>query len=127
MHHDKEAVILCRYLTGEDPVQTVIAEYNHAVQQSAISLTATQQNTWSRCLHHPTLLPYVDAAWSWNNPIHPLRHRIFIMLSTLEAHRKYQHYFLPVARTSSYKLIIALRLTRSAFRLLAGKVLLCFL
>ncbi len=127
MQPEREATVLCRYLTGEIPGRNIIERYNTAVAQFASPLTATQQKTWARCMNNPGLLPLADAAWSWNNPLHPLRHRIYIMLSTIEVHRSYQSYFLPASRNSIYIFFIALRLLRSGLRLIAGKVLLWFL
>jgi hypothetical protein len=127
MHPEKEAIILCRYLTGDDPVDTIIESYAEAIGQYATPLNAAQYKTWSRCIKNPVLLPFADAAWAWTDRLHPLRHRIYIMLSILEAHRKYQHHFLPVERNNIYNLLIALHLLRSGFRLVTGKVLLWFL
>ena len=127
MHSEEEAVILCRYLTGTNPVKKVIERYSETVRQEAVSLTPAQQKKWLRCLRHPFLLPYADAAWAWPDPLHPLRHRIYIMLAILEAHRNYQPYFLPAERSYSYRFFIVLRLVRSAFRLAAGKILLWLL
>ena len=127
MQPEGEAITLCRYLTGKIPDRNIIEEYNTAVAQFGIPLTSEQQKTWTRCIQHPRLLALADAAWSWNNPLHPLRHRIYIMLSTLEMYRSYQRYFLPVSRNKTYIVFIGLRLLRSGFRLIAGKVLLWFL
>lgn len=127
MRPEEEAIILCRYLTGEDPVNKVIENYAAAVHQAATPLSTIQQKTWTRCMQHPHLLPFADAVWAWSDRLHPMRHRIYIMLSTLESHRHYQRHFLPVARNNSYKLLIAFRLLRSGFRLIAGKILLWLL
>jgi hypothetical protein len=127
MHPDEEAIVLCRYLTGETPGKNILENYWKAVALHASPLSVSQEKTWKRCMQHPGLLPLADAAWAWNDPLHPLRHRIFIMLSTLETHRSYQHYFLPVSRKPAYKFFIALLLVRSGFRLIAGKIILWFL
>ena len=127
MQHEAEALVLCRYLTGESPGTSIIERYSAAVSTAATPLTIQQQKTWNRCMQHPRLLPYVDAAWAWKDPMHPLRHRIYIMLATLESHRSFQRYFLPAARNKGYTLFITLRLIGAGFRLMAGKAIVWFL
>ena len=127
MQPEREAIVLCRYLTGEIPQRNIIERYATSVNEFALPLTASQQKAWNYCIKNPRLLPLADAAWSWDDPLHPLRHRIYIMLSTLEIHRSYQRFFLPVSRNADYIFLIGLRLLRSGFRLIAGKVLLWFL
>ena len=124
MHPEKEVQVLCSYLVALPASSKVVELYNEAVSNTAIPLTSRQRNTWDTCIRNPWILPLADAAWAWSEPFHPLRHRIFILLSILETQRGYRQKFQPVMRNAFYMLLVFARLFTAGCRLVAGKIVL---
>ena len=122
MQFPDEARILTRYLAGREPDEKSVFLYTDAVDKTALPFNNRQRRKWQKCIANPWLLPYVDSALAWNDPFHPIRNRIFIMVSILETRPAFQDLFLPVARNSWFFFRMTGQLGSGFLKLIAGKI-----
>jgi hypothetical protein len=118
-----EAQILSRYLIGEKCSTQTEMHYAAAVTKLNASLTDTQQKTWNRMLVFRIYLKLVDGGLVLTNPPSPLRKRIFIMLTLLEASPDHIHYFLPQERSIWYLIPLGFRAGMSAVYGILGVIM----
>ena|SRR5690349_797067 len=90
-----DADLMVRYLVGEPASANVIALYHRITQNFPEILSSKDRKLWNTCLHHPWLLPHIDAWLGFRAPNHPIRRKLFVMLCVLEMQPDYSKFFLP--------------------------------
>ena len=114
---EKEAKLFGTYLTGYPPAASHITLY----QQSAPKEPAS--GTYAAALHHPFLLPCLDAHDALFRPTSTLRQRLYLMFSILEASPEHTELFLPQQRSRWYTATVFGYAIRSVYRLGVGTVI----
>ena len=117
-----EAQVLSKYLIGERCSEQTVQHYAVAVEKLHASLTPAQQHIWDSMISFRPYLKLVDSGLAVTNAQSPLRKRIFIMLTLLEASPDHVRYFLPQERSICYLIPLGFRAGVSALLMLTGAV-----
>jgi hypothetical protein len=104
-----EAQVLTRYLVGARADEEAMRHYAAACLFRAGDLGSTT-GLWRLLMRRPFLLPAADAALALQQPYHPVRKRILVMIAVLESLPQYEPYFLERKRTLLYPVLLGARL-----------------
>jgi hypothetical protein len=114
---EAEAAVFSKYLIGYEPTAAQVGLYKRSV------LRLPDDATCAAALQHPLLLPYLDAYDAFFRSTSPLRQRLYLMFSILEASPEHTELFLPRQRSGWYVLAIAFYGARGVCRLVIGTVI----
>ena len=118
-----EVDILVRYLVGKAATPRVAVSYEHALQHVEVVFSKEEQRLWELCIDRPWIIPHVDAWLGFRYPGHPVRKKIFIMLSILETQPEYSDFFLPSRHSFIYLLNIGLTSIWAITKIGTGRVI----
>lgn len=83
------------YLTGAKPVTDLSVTYKQLTNHHPIELNQQAQQLWVKMNQHPFYMRCIDGYLALSQPYHPVRKKIFLGLTLIEATPAYAHLFLP--------------------------------
>ncbi len=124
---EDEARVFGRYLLRREPSATAVRLYCSAMRQRPVDCSSRDATIIRLVMGNRSLLPLIDGALAFSNKRSVLREKLLIMTAILETQPEYAYLFLPQQRAAGYWIIVGLRLCAAAFRLVCGKIILCFI
>jgi hypothetical protein len=116
----REATLLCQYLIGELPSETVIQTYTTIINSQPLSREQKKDPLLLFAKKNPWSLPFLDAGAALFKPESELRRRLHIMFAILECQPSHSDIFLPKKESKAYILVIAFTGCKAAFKALVG-------
>ena len=92
---DNELDNIIFYLTGAKPVEDLSVNYKQLTHQHPTELNQQGQQLWFKMNHHPFYMRFIDGYLALTQPYHPVRKKIYLGLTLIEATPAYAHLFLP--------------------------------
>jgi hypothetical protein len=124
---EDEARVFGRYLLGSEPTQAAVQLYCRAICKRAVDCSRRDDKIIRFALCNPSLLSFIDGALAFSKERSVLREKLLIMTAILETQPEHADLFLPQEQTTGHGIIVGLRLCAAAFRLVCGKIVLCFI
>ena len=124
---EAEARAFGRYLLRREPSATAVQLYCSAIRQRRLNCSTRDEKIIRSVMRHRRLLPLIDGALAFSNKGSALREKLLLMSAILETQPEYADLFSPKQRAAGYWIIVGLRLCAAAFRLVCGRILLCFI
>lgn len=123
---EAEASVLGRYLLGEQPGETIVRLYVHAMETRSFESNARDEKRLRFALRNPWILGITDSALAFSQPKCLLRKKLLVLTAIIETQPQYASRFLPRERPGGYWIVIGLRLSWAVCKLVAGKIVLAF-
>lgn len=120
---EHEAEIFGRYLLGLSPNHTVKKLYNHAIQATSPTITASDKKLLTFVLKNNRSIGLVDSGLAFLNPGSELRRRLFILFAILESDPEYADHFLTRKCNPIYLIIVVLSGVRAVIKTILGSLL----
>ena len=92
---DNELDNIIYYLTGAKPVADLSDTYKQLTKQHPTELNQQAQQLWVKMNKHPVYMRCIDGYLALAQPYHPVRKKIYLGLTLIEATPDYAHLFLP--------------------------------
>lgn len=122
MNTKTDCAIITRYLTGRAPTALTIELFERVAEMNGAT-----DDRWKKCMRHPWLLPWVDAALAWRAPASPFRIQMVRYAAVLECIPEYSDLFLPKQRSPFYVVAIAAQGVWAGSKALIGCLFLPFI
>jgi hypothetical protein len=124
---EKEARIFTRYLLNQEPSAELVERYATACKKLRITADIEQVKILDKAIQSPSLIPFLDAAFSFGKQNHLLRRKILVMLAILETSPEFYNDF----RTRKHSFVkwigILFRGSWAIIKMMTGKIILLFL